>query len=229
MAAPVAYEQPTVNKAWRAFLDHLPTLAVILLCQLGIFFVALVVLVALLLTANVLLGTAAGSLDQPSPIMELIANVGQLPFVIILNLVGVLFMAVPAMHYESGLTITPSMALAALSRRPMRFLLAGLLFAVASTVGFVLCFLPGVAVALVMPVYVNRIFNTNEPILDAFKGSFHAVYQSERGFTFVWIQLLTVLVTLVLTLCTCFVGGLVVFPMASFYIQNMAYHQGVLR
>lgn len=250
MAAPIAYEQPTVNSAWRAFLDHLPTLALVLACQVGVAIICLLVVFMVIFVSTLLLGTAVmGSSDQPSLIALIISNLGQLPFIIISNMIGVLVMAVPAMHYESGLTITPGMAFGALWRRPLRYLLAGLLFGVVSSAGFLLfllyvlrfgvevaipagillCILPAVVVALVMPVYVNRIFNTNKPILEAFTGSFQAVYQSERGMTFVGIQLLTVLVATVLTVCSCGVGLLVVIPMAMFYVQNAAYRQGVLR
>jgi hypothetical protein len=228
MAAPIAYEQPTVNSAWRAFLDHLPTLALILLCQLGVIIVSVLVLVAVCITAMLLLGTAAGSLDEPSPIIEMIANIGQFPFTVIINLVGVLFMAVPAMHYESGLTITPGMAFGALSRRPARFLLAGMLFALVCSIGLLLCVLPGLAVAMVAPVYVNRIFNTNEPILDAFSRSFQAVYKSEQGMSFVLTELLAYLAAFVVGCCTCGLGFLVSGPVSQFYIQNAAYNKGII-
>ena len=29
MAAPIAYEQPTINKAWQAFVAHVPTILLI--------------------------------------------------------------------------------------------------------------------------------------------------------------------------------------------------------
>lgn len=231
MAAPIAYEEPTLNKAWQAFLNHLPTLAIVMVCQIGIGLVGAILVFVLVFVASLVFGSAVtgGSSEQISIITQAIANIIQFPFLILSNLIGVLVMAVPAMHYESGLTISPSMALGALWRRPIRFLLAGLLFTAASTIGFLLCIVPGVVVALVLPVYVNRIFNTNEPIPDAFSGSFQAVYKSERGLQFVGVELLTALVVTVSMVCTCFVGGLVTVPMAFFFLQNSAYRHGVLR
>jgi hypothetical protein len=90
------------------------------------------------------------------------------------------------------------------------------------------CILPGVAVALVTPVYVNKIFTTEMSILDAFSSSFQAVYRSENGWTFVGIQILAGIVVIVVSLCTCGLGLLFAPAMAGFYVQNAAYRQGVL-
>jgi uncharacterized membrane protein len=143
-------------------------------------------------------------------------------------LVVVLFAAVPAMYYVSGETITVDRAFRDLMMRPRRYLLAGILFTVVSVIGFLACILPGIAVALVTPVYVNKIFTTDMPILDAFSSSFQSVYRSENGWTFVGIELLAGLLVVVVSLCTCGVGLLVAPAVASFYVQNAAYRQGVL-
>ena len=44
------------------------------------------------------------------------------------------------------------------------------------TIGFLLCILPGLAVALVTPVFVNRIFVADLGISEAFAQSFQVVY-----------------------------------------------------
>jgi hypothetical protein len=157
-----------------------------------------------------------------------LGQLGQLPFSILSNLVTVLFAAVPAMYYTTGETITVERAFRSLIERPWRYLLAGILFTIVGAIGFVLCILPGIAVALVTPVYVNKIFTTDMPILDAFGSSFQAVYRSEHGWTFVGIEVLTCLVVVVVSLGTCGIGLLVAPAVASFYVQNAAYRQGVL-
>ena len=107
--------------------------------------------------------------------------------------------------------------------------LVGVLFTVPAAIGFVLCILPGVPVTLVMPVYVNTVFLTDGPILDAFSSSFQAVYGSAKGRTFAGIELIAwLLLVVVVSIFTCFLGSLVAVPVATFYIQNAAYHQGVL-
>ena len=228
MAAPIAYEQPTLNKTWEAFVAHIPTLLVI--------WVVTAVLTALGYGAEKLFtfvgnGGSLEGLDSAAD-TNLYAlfwgQLGQFPFSVLSSLVGVLFAAVPAMYYSTGEIVAVDAAFRALLKRPWRYLLAGILFTVAAIVGTLFCVLPGVAILLITPVYVNKIFTTEMSIFDAFSSSFQAVYRSEHGWTFVGIQILAVLVVIVVSVCTCGLGILVAPPMASFYVQNAAYRQGVL-
>ena len=228
MAAPIAYEQPTLNRAWEAFVAHIPTLLVI--------WVATAILTALGYGAEklfTLIGNG-GSLEGLDSAIDtniyawLLGQLGQLPFSVLSSLVGILFAAVPAMYYSTGEIITVDGAFRALLQRPWRYLLAGILFTIAAVVGTLFCVLPGIAVLLITPVYVNKIFTTEMSILDAFGSSFQAVFRSEHGWAFVGIQILAGLVVIVVSVCTCGLGILVAPPMASFYVQNAAYRQGVL-
>jgi len=157
-----------------------------------------------------------------------VGSMVQLPFVVFSSLVGVLFVAVPALHYDTGETIGVEQAFRTLFQRPWRYLLAGLLFSVVGFLGLILCIVPGLAVSLVGPVYVNRIFNSDTPVLEAFTGSFQAVFGSSKGWEFVGIQVLVFLVLVVVTICTCGLGALVAVPVSTFYLQNAAYHKGLL-
>jgi len=227
MAAPKAYDQPTLNGAWEAFLAHVPT---ILLIWIATAVLSGVGLAAYSLIALVGLGLAGGGSATESAVglATALGQLGQLPFAILSSLVGVLFIAVPAMHYDSGEVITVQAAFAALMRRPLRYLLAGVLFTLVLTIGFLLCIVPGIVVALVMPIYVNRIFLTDQSITDAFAASFQAVYRSEQGRTYAGIEILTWLLVLVVAVCTCGLGALLAVPVSSFYLQNAAYHKGVI-
>ncbi len=232
MAAPIAYEQPTLNKAWEEFVAHIPTILIIwiataILTALGIG-AQLILTVLGNSVSGVSLGSAMDGASSATTLGLLLGQLGQFPFTILSNLVAVLFAAVPAIYYVTGETVTVDRAFRALLQRPWRYLLAGLLFTVVSVVGLFLCILPGVAVFLVTPVYVNKIFTTDMPILDAFSSSFQAVYRSENGWTFVGIELLAGLVVVVVSICTCGLGLLVAPAVASFYVQNAAYRQGVL-
>ena len=55
------------------------------------------------------------------------------------------------------------------------------------------------------------------------------VYRSENGLSFVGLEVLTGIVVGLLALATCGLGGFVVIPMASFFLQNVAYQRGLLR
>jgi len=174
------------------------------------------------------LSNGGAGAEAAAGLAAVLGNLVQLSFSILSSLVGVLFVAVPAMHYASGEIIDTEAALRVLLHRPVRYLLAGVLFTVVAVVGFALCVLPGIAVTLVMPIYVNKVFLTDSPILDAFSSSFQAVYGSPQGRIFAGIELLAWLLVLVVSIFTCGLASLVAVPVATFYIQNAAYHRGVL-
>ena len=227
MAAPKAYTQPTINSAWEAFVAHVPTILLIWLATAVISGVGLAIY-ALITLVGVGVGGGGSHGDSALGVASLLGQLGQLPFTVLSSLVGVLFVAVPALHYEGGEVITVQAAFAALMRRPLRYLLAGVLFTLALTIGFVFCIVPAIVVALVTPIYVNRIFLTDQSITDAFAASFQAVYGSEKGRSFAGIEILTWLLVLLVSVCTCGLGALVAVPVGSFYLQNLAYSKGVI-
>jgi hypothetical protein len=188
MASASATEQPTLNRAWEAVLAHVPTILLIWLATAVLAVLGAAVTWLFLLVGFGVSGSTGS--DSALSIATLLGQLGQLPFAILSSLVGVLFVAVPAMHYASGEVITVVAAFRELLRRPGRYLLAGLLFSLVAAVGFVLCIVPGILVALVMPIYVNRIFLTDQPIPDAFAASFQAVYRSPNGGSFILIEIL---------------------------------------
>lgn len=223
MAAPFAYEEPTLNRAWAALLAHVPTMALV--------WIVYGVLVAVSYVVNLVITLLiAGAASDPSVVTfaSVLGFLASLPFSLVAGLVGVLFTAVPALHYETGEVITVQAAFSALMSRPLRYLFAGALFTITTSIGFLFCFLPGVAVALVMPVYINRVFTTEQSIIDAFGASFQSVYRSPHGMSFVGIQILAVIVGSIIAVCTCGFGALIIVPMLAFYLQNVAYNKGVL-
>jgi hypothetical protein len=228
LAAAIAYEPPSNARAWAAFLAHIPTILLIWVVTIVIGVVGVVA--SLAFTAlGVGLSTGGGTGNEAAgALAAALGNLVQLPFTILSNLVAMLFVAVPAMHYASGETIDAEGALRVLLHRPIRYLLAGALFTVVAAIGFVLCILPSLAVTLVMPVYMNKVFLTDNPIPEACASSFQAVYGSPQGRVFAGIEVLAWLLVLVVSIFTCFLGSLVAVPVATFYIENAAYHRGVL-
>lgn len=234
MASPIAYEQPTINRCWQAFVAHIPTLALVFVVSIGLTIAGLIVyfLATGFVGALIVNSGAMGSLESGETITRGLARLSgevvRLPLTLLANFFGVLGIAVPALYYQSGEVIGPAVAFGVLFKRPWRYLLAGLFFVLVGTIGFLLCIIPGIAVSLVAPVYVNRIFNTDETIFDAFSRSFEGVFRSEHGWTFVGIELLVGLVVIVLAICTCGLGALVAGPMGSFYVMNSAYRYGII-
>lgn len=200
MAAPFAYEQPTLQRAWDGARRHLLTALLILVIS------AVLNLVGYGL-ANLFLGggleSGPGNGQPPLAgwnygLRVLLHQLLQMPFTLAASLVGVLLTAVPALYYETGKQISPGRAFQLLLQRPLRYLLAGILATLVSTIGLLLCLLPGVAVMLVLPVYINRIFVTDLPIVEAFASSFQSVYGHAKAWKFLLIELIAGLLVFVL-------------------------------
>ena len=225
MAAPIAFEPPSIQKAWQAFLQHIP---VVLVSWVGSIVLSLLAVLAyglIIVAMSAIIGSSDASLGLGAVLAQLV----QLPFSILASLLSVQLVAVPALYYERGEVVTISTAAQLLTGRWWRYVLAGLFFSLVTTIGFLLCILPGIAVALVTPVFVNRIFVTDMGIGEAFSQSFEVVYRSENGLSFVGLEVLTAVVAGLLALATCGLGAFVVIPMASFFLQNVAYERGLLR
>jgi hypothetical protein len=174
-------------------------------------------------------GGLGGSSESAFSLGAILGQLTQIPFSILSSLLSVLMVAIPALYYERGEVVTVGAAMALLRERFWRYVLAGLFFSIVMTIGLLLCVLPGLAVALVTPVFVNRIFVTEMTIGEAFSQAFQVVYRSENGMSFVGLEVLAAIVAALLTVLTCGLAGLVVIPMASFYLQNTAYQRGLLR
>jgi hypothetical protein len=225
MAASIAFEQPSIQKAWDAFQKHIPVFLVIWVGSIGLTVSGLAVF-GLIVTV---VGSLGGSSESAVSLSLFFAQLTQTPFSILSSLLSVLMVAIPAVYYERGEVVTVGAAVALLREQFWRYVLAGLFFSIVMTIGLLLCVLPGLAVALVTPVFVNRIFVTEMGIGEAFSQSFQVVYRSENGMSFVGLQVLAFIVVCLFTLFSCGLAVLVVVPMACFYLQNTAYQRGLLR
>ena len=225
MAASIAFEQPSIQKAWDAFLKHIPVFLLIWAGSIGLAVIGLAVSLLIVMVV----GSLGGSSESAFSLGGILAQLTQIPFSILSSLLSVLMVAVPAVYYERGEVVSVGAAVALLRERFWRYVLAGLFFSSVMTIGLLLCVLPGLAVALVTPVFVNRIFVTEMGIGEAFSQSFQVVYRSENGMSFVGLEVLAFIVAALFTVLTCGLAVLVVVPMASFYLQNTAYQRGLLR
>ena len=225
MAASIAFEQPSIQKAWDAFLKHIPVFLLIWAGSIGLAVIGLAVYLLIVMVV----GSLGGSSESAFSLGAILAQLTQIPFSILSSLLSVLMVAVPALYYERGEVVSVGAAVALLRERFWRYVLAGFFFSSVMTIGLLLCVLPGLAVALVTPVFVNRIFVTEMGIGEAFSQSFQVVYRSENGMSFVGLEVLAFIVAALFTVLTCGLAVLVVVPMASFYLQNTAYQRGLLR
>ena len=226
MASPLATESPSINRAWEAFVAHVPAILLAWIAAMGISVIGTVVYFVISALLTMLSG--ADPNGGGTVLAMVLGQLGQLPFMVLSSFVGVLLAAIPALYYERGEVITVQAAFAALFEKPWRYLWAGVLFTVLVLVGFLFCVLPGVLILFVTPLYVNRIFNTNLSVTDAFAASVQALFRSPQGIQYLGLELLTTLLVLVVSTCTCGFGALLALPVSSFYLQNAAYNKGLI-
>jgi hypothetical protein len=124
MAAPIAFEPPSIQKAWQAFLQHIPVVLVswvgsIVLSLLSVLAYALIIIVV---------AAVIGSSDPALGLGMVLAQLVQLPLALLASLLSVLLVAVPALYYERGEVVTISAAAQLLTDRWWRYVLAGLFF-----------------------------------------------------------------------------------------------------
>ena len=211
-----------IAQAWQDFLKHITTMAVIFAATIGIYILDLSVYFAI-----ILVGQVVGSAEL-QPLFEVAANIITIPLDIALSLVGVLFSAVPAVYYSQDKRVGPKEAFSLLYRRFWRYLAAGIVYTVFCTLGLLFCIVPGLIVGLAMPIYVDRVFNSDQDPVQALSSSINALFKSGKGWEFVGIQLLTGFISLVLMVCTCGLGILAA-PAGLFYVQRIGRLKGVIR
>ena len=215
----------SLSACWDDVKSHAGALALTYLLAIALGGAAIIVFFVLNFMFTAIGG---GPYSDVGPILGLFfGSIGALPVYILVCLVGILFYAIPALYFESGEVITFANAFDVLKGNVVRYILAGFFFVVVTSIGLAICFLPGIAVALTMPVYVNQIFNTNKSIFEAFSSSFSFVFKGQ-GWSFIGTQVLAMFVLQVVSFCTCGFGGLVALPVFCFYLQNAAYNKGLV-
>lgn len=225
MAESLKSREASFNNAWQDLTKHGPALA---LTYLSLIVISILSAIVYFVISFIFVQVGGGPYSDSGPLLGMLAgSLGSLPLYMLSSLVGVLFIAIPSIYFSKEEPVSFGDAIQILKARPGRYLLAGVLFLFAYFVGVMLCFVPGIAVLLVTPVYVNKIFNTDLSVTAAFSSSFSVVFKGE-GWSFVGAQVLVMIIASVLTVCTCGLGGLIAVPMAAFYLQNVAYNKGLL-
>ena len=225
MAGSLKSREASFENAWQDLVKHGSAFA---LTYLSIIVISVLSAIVYCVISFIFVQIGGGPYSDSGPLLGvLFGSLGSLPLYILSSLVGVLFIAIPSIYFSKEEPVSFRDAIQALQARLGRYLLAGVLFLFAYFVGVMLCFLPGMAVLLVTPIYVNKVFNTDLSVTAAFSSSFSVVFKGE-GWSFVGAQVLTMIVATVLTVCTCGIGGLIAIPMAAFYLQNVAYNKGLL-
>lgn len=214
----------TLNAAWTDTLAHAPTLILTWLCAIAVYGFTVLIGFAI----SLVFSAADDGTGTAEMLGVVLSNFAKLPFVIVQNLIGVMFTAIPAVFYARGEVVSFSDAYSILMARLGRYFLAGVLYSVVAGVGFVLCFLPGIAVVTVLPIYVNKVFATDDDVMTCFTSSFSAAFGSQKGWGFVGIQALAILLAIV-TCGFCLVGLIVYVPVITFFLQKYIVVNGLVR
>ena len=214
----------TLREAWKDTVAHVPTLLLTWLASVAVAVVGGLVYYLVLLAfvaADYGSGASAG-------VGAILGQVSSVPFSIFQSLIGVMFTAIPAVYYQRGEVVSISDVFSILMSRLGRYLIAGILFSVAATIGILVCVLPGLIVFAATPIYVNKVFTTDQGVWDCFTSSFAAVYGSDRGWALVGIQLMAFLLAFV-TCGFCLIGLIVYVPVVTFFMQLYVTRSGLVR
>lgn len=220
MGSPPA-PRPTLQSAWNLYVAHWRTYLALQLTLLALALVS--VLISLLITFIAVAVTAGVSPDLREGVTQLVSSVLNLPFSLLYQmlagLVGVLISALPALWFATGHHPLYREGLALLRSDPRRYLLAGLLASLAGGFGILLCLIPGLIVMALTPIYVRRVFTTDEPIWPAFLNCFRDLFSSPHSWGLVGYELLSLLLIAISALF-CLVPLLVTVPLAAIFIQQ---------
>ncbi len=172
------------------------------------------------------------TIDQSGTLSALFSFGTQIPnlffYYFLYNLLGSLFMVVPALYFDRGQRITWEVPYKLLSKKWIRFSLSGIFFVMASTLGYFFCIIPGIIISFVTPVYVNKIACTEMPIIEGFTSSFQSVYKSEKVVEYIALVVLAHIIVAIPNCFTCNLGSIITHPMMQIYIFHMAYNKGIL-
>ena len=102
MAAPIAHERPSIQKAWQAFLQHIPVVLVIWVGSIVLSLLGVLAYALILIAVSATLGSSDAALGLGGVLAQLV----QLPFSLLASLLSVLLVAVPALYYERGEVVT---------------------------------------------------------------------------------------------------------------------------
>ena len=221
----LAYKYPTFGSSWRDFKAHINTYIALYLLMLTLGIASFVIDFSFVFIFSVL---GDGS-DTASGVGQILGSIVTFPISIINNLFGVLLIAVPTIYYSKEEVVSFRVIINRVKSSILRYILAGILWTFFVLIGYVFCIIPGILFTLITPIYVHKIFTTDVSIIDSFQSSWSSLFNSKRAIPFFAMSLFVGFLTIICSILTCFLGGLVFIPLSWFYIINYAYHIGILK
>lgn len=216
-----APSEPTLQSAWNLYKANWQAYVFTQLVILGLALVFGVITVLTTVLAQVLTGGhfQEGGSNLAEGVQALLNVPFQVVYQVLVSLLGVLIAAFPAIYYATGAHPDFKAGLALLRKNFWRYLLAGLLASAATGIGLLACIVPGVIVAIITPIFIRRVFTSEQLIWPAFLASFRDLFNSDYGWGLVGFELLAGLLVLISALF-CLVPVIVTGPLAAIFIQQ---------
>jgi hypothetical protein len=216
-----AAPKPTLQSAWNLFGTHWRTYLALQLTVIALAVVSVVISLLITLIATAVMGGVSADLRES--VTQLVASALNLPFTllyqVVVGLLGVMISALPALWFATGHHPNYRESLALLRANPRRYVLAGLLVSIATLLGLLLCVIPGLIVMALTPIYVRRVFTTEEPLWPAFQACFNDLSSGPSAIGLIGYQLI-IFPLIAISALFCLLPVLLTVPLAAIFIQQ---------
>lgn len=217
-----ATEAPSITKVWRQVKGNASTFTTIW----GLILITGLINSIFSELFHYLINVGADSAAEILPSTLIASWVVSLPTAILANLAAILMTATSAIYYTTDRCSKPGEIVSIITRKPLRYVLAGFLFSIAVGIGLLLCIIPGILMALAQPLYVYYVFTTDLDLMTCLSKAFKAMFQDLGSYVLVsFLRSLALAGSIIL----CVFPVLVVYPMGELYMQNYIHHKGLVR
>ncbi|MYF37070.1 MAG: hypothetical protein F4226_09955 [Synechococcus sp. SB0678_bin_12] len=217
-----ATEAPSITKVWRQVKGNAPTFATIW----GLILITAMIDFVFSRSLHYLLNGNVGEYQATDFTAILMVNVSSLPTTILANLAGILMTAIAVIYYATNYCPKSGEIVSIITRKPLRYVLAGFLFLIAVGTGLLLCIIPGILVALAQPLYVYYVFTTDLDLMTCLSKAFKGMFQDFGSY---FLVSLLCFLALAGSIILCVFPVLVVYPMTELYMQNYIHYKGLVR
>tara|TARA_B100001250_G_scaffold397689_1_gene405067 strand:+ start:385 stop:966 length:582 start_codon:yes stop_codon:yes gene_type:complete len=138
-------------------------------------------------------------------------------------LLVVMIYYVPCIYYKQGKAVTLKDALGFLGENFSRIVIAGVLQAVAISIGYLLLLIPGMLISFATPLVISRIVNTDDSGVECVTGGikeFLGGLKTKRMWVFSLIQIIIGVGVSIASVITCGIGTFVAIPLGAFCLYG---------
>tara|TARA_Y100001968_G_C19006618_1_gene548487 strand:- start:27 stop:608 length:582 start_codon:yes stop_codon:yes gene_type:complete len=138
-------------------------------------------------------------------------------------LLVVMIYYIPCLYYKEGKALTLKDALVFLGENFSRIIIAGILQAVAISIGYLLLVIPGMLLSFTTPLIISNIVNTNKTAVECVKEGikeFLRGIKTKRMWVFVLIQIIIGALVSLASILTCGLGSFVAIPLGAFCLYG---------